>query len=1267
MNNTPRIARRVLGFGIILLLSAGQPPGPAAAQEPGRSANVLVLLGEWFGDAYFPLAKEIEARGWTMKRVGLDGEYRGCYNKKRDVVLRSDIVIQDKMDLAGFDALIIPSGPQWRKFNDNPTVLAFVRNAHAAGLIVASFCVGNTTVKAAGLVDLPAGPELYPDKVTLVKERVLLGPRGGGPPPGDGFESAPIKEICDAVARELAGKKAAVPVAGRIHEAVRAGDLAKVKALVAGDPAVVNEKDARGRTPLHFAGVADKPDILAFLIAGGADAGAADAEGFTPLHWAAAEGRADAARALIAAGADPNALSARGVSTLESAFYGRHPEAVEALLQGGLKVETAGDAGAALLHRAAQAGFTALVEHLLKNGADAASTNVYGGTLLHSAASGGLTSIIEKLAAAGANINAADDVGQTPLHLAAAAGRKDLVDKLISKGADLKAVCRDGRTLMHCAAMGGLVDLMDRLADAGLPVDAADRYGRTPLLKAAEAGSDRAAEFLLSRGADVMKRDSFQQTPLHEAAFTGNLRLLEVLVKHGADVDALNKEGSTPLLYVTQAGREEVVEWLLAHGAKLNVRNEYNETPLTFPLGNGFVGLAEKLWPRAEALKDRDLLEKYPLHRAAYLGVTGAVSFALNKGVPIDLKDESGRTPFQRAAQGGNVEIARMLLSKGAVVDAPAPDGSTPLHLAVKKGRKDMVRLLLEKGAAVAAKDGRGRTPLELAAEYGYPDIADVLVQAGAAPKAGDAPKDVRSILARPLKYGQAIVWSLGHCGFAVKTRSRLLIFDYFSRSGQRPAKPSLANGFVDPEEIKDQDVTVFVSHSHGDHFDPVILGWRPVVKNIRYVFGWNARKGERTMDMAAPRPTASLDGLEIFTVNGEHNDVPETAYLVKADGLSIFHAGDYISPTAAFKADMEYLRAKAGRIDLAFISQFEQAAALAPAAVFPMHGNYREYMYEAFAREAAEKKLPSRVLCPENKGDRYEFLGPAAEPRRTDKTDKAAPSGPYLGQKPPGMTPEVFAPGIVSKEGDQGRLFIAPDGSEIIYWERDAGGRMRILSILNKGRVWSEPEVLPFSEEYINNEPCLSPDGKRLYFVSNRPRSGTGEAEKFPDVWVVEKTAGKWGQPKNLGEPVNRLDIVVQPFMAADGKLYFGGQQADRSARGIYVSQPVRGVYSEPEMLDAGVFGEASGPCVSPDSRVLIVHARKDGGYGSWDLYASFRDAAGNWGALVNLGSAINTEAAEAGASFSPDGKYLFFSRAGDIFWVSAKIPESLRPKRKD
>ena len=133
----------------------------------------------------------------------------------------------------------------------------------------------------------------------------------------------------------------------------------------------------------------------------------------------------------------------------------------------------------------------------------------------------------------------------------------------------------------------------------------------------------------------------------------------------------------------------------------------------------------------------------------------------------------------------------------------------------------------------------------------------------------------------------------------------------------------------------------------------------------------------------------------------------------------------------------------------------------------------------------------------------------------------------------------------------------------------------MRIISILNKGGVWSDPEVLPFSEEYVNNEPCLSPDGKRLFFVSNRPRSGKGEGEKLPDIWVVEKTAGKWGEPRNLGEPVNRLDIAVQPFYAVDGKLYFGGQQADGSSRGIYVSSAPAASFPSPKS-STGAFSAA-------------------------------------------------------------------------------------------
>ena len=92
-------------------------------------------------------------------------------------------------------------------------------------------------------------------------------------------------------------------------------------------------------------------------------------------------------------------------------------------------------------------------------------------------------------------------------------------------------------------------------------------------------------------------------------------------------------------------------------------------------------------------------------------------------------------------------------------------------------------------------------------------------------------------------------------------------------------------------------------------------------------------------------------------------------------DGLAIYHSGDYMGPLDSYRDDMAYLLKKAGTIDLAFIEKFQQAESLTPRVVFPIHAYNREYMYGAFAREAAEKKLPSRVICPENKGDRYDLF----------------------------------------------------------------------------------------------------------------------------------------------------------------------------------------------------------------------------------------------------------------------------------------------------
>jgi Tol biopolymer transport system component len=107
------------------------------------------------------------------------------------------------------------------------------------------------------------------------------------------------------------------------------------------------------------------------------------------------------------------------------------------------------------------------------------------------------------------------------------------------------------------------------------------------------------------------------------------------------------------------------------------------------------------------------------------------------------------------------------------------------------------------------------------------------------------------------------------------------------------------------------------------------------------------------------------------------------------------------------------------------------------------------------------------------------------------------------------------------------------------------------------------------------------------------------------------------------------------------------------------------------PKAINTGAF--LSHPFIAPDESYLLFDAQKENGYGDADIYISFKQKDGTWGNGINLGDKINTDAWEASASITPDGKYLFFSRnVGsddyenvDIFWVDAQIIENLRPKQ--
>ncbi|MGD0801373.1 MAG: ankyrin repeat domain-containing protein [Terracidiphilus sp.] len=112
-----------------------------------------------------------------------------------------------------------------------------------------------------------------------------------------------------------------------IHDAARAGDLAKVQSLVKEHPELVMSKDEQyGQTPLHIAAFNGHKDVAEFLLANKADVNAKAKNGSTPLHLAAAKGNKDIVELLLASKAEINALDNEGWSPMHSAVVWNQKE-----------------------------------------------------------------------------------------------------------------------------------------------------------------------------------------------------------------------------------------------------------------------------------------------------------------------------------------------------------------------------------------------------------------------------------------------------------------------------------------------------------------------------------------------------------------------------------------------------------------------------------------------------------------------------------------------------------------------------------------------------------------------------------------------------------------------------------------------------------------------------------------------------------------------------------------------------------------------------
>ena len=275
--------------------------------------------------------------------------------------------------------------------------------------------------------------------------------------------------------------------------------------------------------------------------------------------------------------------------------------------------------------------------------------------------------------------------------------------------------------------------------------------------------------------------------------------------------------------------------------------------------------------------------------------------------------------------------------------------------------------------------------------------------------------------------------------------------------------------------------------------------------------------------------------------------------------------------------------------------------------------------------------------------------------------------TGPYLGQKPPGLTPELFAPGIITTPFNEAYPSFTKTGKEFYFHCNDKGGWLFTHVV---GDQWSNPQIIPFSDEYKFGEAMVTPDGKIILFCTRYDPGNLNSSQKL-DLWWMEKKNGKWQKPKKFGSKINTIYHEAYPSFAPSGDLYFFRDlENENEGCEIFVSRYQNGEFLPPENLGSAVNSSQHDcdPFISPNEKYLLFCVRDQAdGFGNNDLYVSFKKSDGSWSKSINMGSTFNTKAEEITPYVTPDGKYIFFSsnRTGnyDIYWVDAKIIEKLRP----
>lgn len=276
---------------------------------------------------------------------------------------------------------------------------------------------------------------------------------------------------------------------------------------------------------------------------------------------------------------------------------------------------------------------------------------------------------------------------------------------------------------------------------------------------------------------------------------------------------------------------------------------------------------------------------------------------------------------------------------------------------------------------------------------------------------------------------------------------------------------------------------------------------------------------------------------------------------------------------------------------------------------------------------------------------------------QQSKDNDSSTVISPYFGQKTPGLTAEIFAPGVISLEGRyEHSVSFSPDLDEIYFTGSWKDKSTHIYYSILKNNKWSTPQKANFTKgkKKEEMESFMNLKGDKIYFTAYDSIFGD---EK---IWYVDRLKDSWSDAKKLESPIND-DMVFYSNQAKNGDLYY----FNISKRKTYYAPNKNGKF--PEVKEINIRGAHA--FISPNEDYIVINARnREKAERKSDIYVYFKEKDGTWSKAFNLGEGINSNFLETCPSITPDGKYLFFGRYNEkdglsnIYWASTEVIHQLK-----